>query len=135
MKTLEQLCEELTDDIQNAYDQSVTMDEAEKLATRFLSAQMTLVSKLQKSDLDARMKKQGVKAMRGQVYGESASKGEKKPTEAAIASMIETNELVKAEQKQFDTAENNAEYVKNILGVCREAHIHFRTIAKGQFSG
>lgn len=137
MKTqaLDSLYNDLAQDIQNAYEQSVTMEDAEKLATKFLSAQINLVAKLQESDLDARMKKQGTKAIRGQVYLDRASKGDKKPTEATLASMIETNDLVKAEQQQFDVAENKSDYLKNLLSVCKEAHIHFRTIARGQFNG
>lgn len=126
-------CEELKNDIKKAYESSVSLDEAEKLAAKFLFAQLELASALQSADLDARMRKVGLKAIRSVVYIKEASSSEKKPTEAAIDAKINMNELVQGEQNAFDQAEVIRETLQNNFNVFKEAHVFFRGISRGRF--
>jgi len=135
MKNLKEFCKELETDIQSAYESSVTMERAERLAAKFLGAQMMLVNQLQVTDLDARMKKSGTKALRAEIYHTEATKTEKKPSDAFLASIVDQCGDVRAEQEEFDVMENRVEYLCNLLNVCKEAHVYFRGIAKGSFNG
>lgn len=132
-ESLLKYCAELETDIQNAYTASVTMEEAERLAAKFLSAQMQIAQELRLTDLDARMRRAGLKAIKATVYMEAATSAEKKPTEAMLASMVDSNKIVMGEQAAFDTAEVNRDLLQNYFNVCREAHVYFRGISKGRF--
>lgn len=126
-------CTSLENKIKDSYENGVTLEEAERLAGEFLYAMMQVSSELKRADLDSRMKKSGVKAIRAITYLDAASKGDKKPTEAALAATIENNSLVSKEQDAFDTAEVNVEDLNRLYHIFKEAHIHFRGIAKGKF--
>lgn len=132
-KELVKLCEDLTVDIKNAYETSVTLEQAEKLAAKFLYGQIQVANALQSADLDARMKKTGVKAVKAAVYLEEATKGEKKPTESFLAALVDRNDLVTGEQKDFDKSEVSKQYLENTFSILKEGHIYFRGIAKGRF--
>lgn len=125
--------EKCTGVIQNAYESTPTLNEAEKLAALFLDAQLKVGSKLRSVDLDSRMKKAGLKALRAAVYKEEATKGEKKPTEAMLTALIDSNDLVMQEQLSFDTAEVDKDELVNYLDVFKNAHIYFRGLSKGRF--
>jgi hypothetical protein len=131
MSNFEKFCKDLEETIKAAYEERVTTEQAEELAAKFLHAMMVVSSELRLVDLDARMKKQNVKAIRGAIYLDIISKSDKKPTEAGIAAMLDTNELVQNEQKAYDQAEVLAEEVERTYNVCKESHIFFRTLAKG----
>lgn len=132
-KKLEKECKELEQVIINSYTEGVTMEDAEKLAARFLGAQMQVAAALSKCDLDARMKKIGLKRIKAQSYLDAASKGDKKPSDVLLNNVVDTDELVAAEQKEFDASEVNAELLQNYLNIFKEGHIYFRSIAKGKF--
>lgn len=127
------LCEELVNDIKNAYESSPTLEEAEKLAAKFLYAQVMVGNELRQADLDARMKKSGVKAVRAAVYMAAATKGDKKPSDVMLEATVNMDELVQGEQTSFDEAEVHKDQLYNYLNVFKEAHIYFRGIAKGRF--
>lgn len=127
------LCEELTQQIKSSYEEGTTMEEAEKLAGKFLYAQIQVSEELKKGDLDARMRKSGLKALRSAIYMDVCSKADKKPTEAAIDALINTDDLVKGSQEAFDTAESGKEALERYYNIFREAHIHFRSISRGTF--
>lgn len=129
MKFLE-YCKTLEDKIKKAYEETVTVMDAERLAGEFLHAQMITANELAKVDLDARMRKTGVKAIKADVYMQAVSSSEKKPTEATLTAMIDTNENVGEEQKDLDKAEVNRDMIKNYLNIFVEAHIYYRGIAK-----
>lgn len=119
--------------IQNAYESSPTLDEAEKLAAMFLDAQLRVGAELRSVDLDSRMKKSGLKAVKAAVYREEATRGDKKPTEAMLTALIDSSELVVGSQVQFDEVEVIRDELQNYLSVFKDAHIYFRGIAKGRF--
>ena len=133
MTDFKTFCEELTKDIQTAYEGSVTLDDAEKLAAKFLMGQIEAGKELQAADLDTRMRKSGLKAVKAAVYVEAATKGEKKPTEAMLAATVDMDKLVIGEQEAFDGAEVWKNQLENYLDVFRNAHIYFRGMAKGRF--
>ena len=121
--------------IKDAYESSVTQDEAEKLAAKFLHAQLKVSAALRDADLDARMKKSGLKAVKAQTYVEECGKYDKKPTEAQLEAAINLSELVNKSQDEFDSAEVNRDYLLNLLSVFREGHQYYRAIFKGTFNG
>lgn len=133
MTDFKTFCEELTKDIQTAYEGSLTLDDAEKLAAKFLMGQIEAGKELQAADLDTRMRKSGLKAVKAAVYVEAATKGEKKPTEAMLAATVDMDKLVIGEQEAFDCAEVWKNQLENYLDVFRNAHIYFRGMAKGRF--
>lgn len=123
----------LTAKITDAYTVGVTLEEAEKLACEFLAAQIEVAETLRDADLDSRMKKSGVKAVRAAVYMEAATKGEKKPSDVLLEAHVNMNDLVAGEQRAFDEAEVERDRLQNYLNIFRDAHIHFRAVAKGRF--
>jgi hypothetical protein len=130
---MKKLLSSLEEKIKNAYEQGVTLEESERMASEFLYAQMQISSELKKADLNARMRKTGVKAIRGALYGDICSKSDKKPTEAAIDHQLNTNELVKGEQNDLDQAEVDKAELERYFDIFSNAHIHFRGIAKGTY--
>lgn len=134
-KELQALCDELSTDIQRAYEESISISEAERLAAKFLGAQLKVANALQVADLDARMRKSGLKAIKAQVYLENAAKGDKKPSDVMLNAMVDTSAEVLDGQGPLDEAETNVNLLKNYYDVFLNAHIYFRAISKGAFGG
>ncbi len=132
-KNLKSYFEELTKDVQDSYSEGVTLETAERLAAKFLGAQITTGEELRKADLDARMRKSGVKALKAAVYLDNATKSEKKPTEATLSALVDSDSMVNDEQTRFDTAEVERNALENYLSIFREAHVYYRGVAKGRF--
>lgn len=130
-----EMCTELEAIIQTAYTEGFTLADNEKLAARFLHAQMTVSAELKRSSLDARMRKSGLKAVRATIYMGICAGSDKKPTEAMIESMINTTSEVNVEQIAYDTAEVEAEELERYYDIFSNAHIFFRGAAKGAFGG
>lgn len=133
MSTLNALIESLTKDIENAYETSITMEEAERLAAKFLLGQIKVSESLASADLDARMRKQGVKAIRAAVYLENATKGEKKPSDVMLEAMVNRDDLVSGEEASYIKAEVEAERLQNYLNIFKDAHIYARGVSRGRF--
>lgn len=133
MSKFQDFCLELESDIKRAYEEAISTEEAERLAAKFLLAQIQVGRELSSVDLDTRTKKVGLKAFRAVVYLEQANKYDKKPTEAALAAYIDSDQLVVKEQTAYDAAEVGKAELENYLHVFRDAHIFFRGIAKGKF--
>lgn len=132
-ESLKALCQELTQEIQNSYEESVTMEQAEKLAAKFLYAQLQISKELATTDLDARMKKSGVKAIKAAVYHEEATKGDKKPSDAFLQSLVDKSMEVIQSQDDFDRSEVSKDELYNYFNIFKEAHIFYRGISKGRF--
>lgn len=133
MNNFEELATNLEKKIQKSYEEGITMEEAEKLAGEMLHAQMQLSSLLRSADLDSRMKKNGVKAAKAAAYLGSIPADGKKPTEAQLEHLVNTDKAVNVEQKHFDEAEVGRDNLDRYYNIFRDAHIHFRSIAKGKF--
>lgn len=127
------MIEQLKKKIKDAYESGVTVSEAEKLASEFLSAQLEIAELMRKVDLDTRMRKSGLKAVRAAIYLEIATKTDKKPSDSMIEAYVNRNELVQAEQNVYDELEVELNYLRNTYDVFNNAHIHFRAISKGKF--
>lgn len=132
-KDLGELCEELTGHIKSASEANVTMQYAETLAARFLFGQIQIAEALEHYDLDSRMKKNGLKAVKAAVYLENASKGDKKPSDVLLNAIVDRDDIVVGEQNRFDEAEVNKLALERYFGIFKDAHIYFRGIAKGRF--
>src|SRR6185369_17950220 len=129
--TFEEYCEQLEQKIQDAYTNGISLEDAEKLAGEFLVAQMRTSRELKNADLDSRMKKSGLKAVRATAYRTIAANPEKKPTEAAIAAAIDVDPLVGKEQDSYDAAEVDKASLERYFNVFQNAHIFYRGVAKG----
>lgn len=127
--------EELELDIQNAYQNAVDPEQAARLAAKFLLAQLEIGRELATLDLDARMKKTNLKSLKAVVYLEHATptEGGKKPTEATLAALVDSDKLVGMEQGKWDEAEVTRNQLENLLAVCRDGHIFFRKLMEGKF--
>lgn len=132
------LCLELEGKIERSYQDGIIADDAERLAGQFLGALMTVSSELRKADLDSRMRKSGLKAVRAAVYMDNSVPrlpDGKKPTEAALAAIVDMHEIVQSEQGSLDTAEVDRDELERYFSIFQAAHVHYRTIAKGVFGG
>lgn len=125
----------LIEKIKNSYESGVTQLEAEKLAAEFLHAQLELAKELQDADLDSRMRKSGLKALRSGLRLEETKKHEKKPTEGALEDLVNTNKIAQDEQDALDSAEVKVETLERYYAIFKEAHIYYRGIGKGAYSG
>ncbi len=132
---MKNLLKTLEDKIVSSYEEDVTAEQAEKLAGEFLYGQLKVSQALKDADLDSRMKKSGLKAVKASAYMEAASKGDKRPTEAAIAAMVDINKLVSEEQDRFDTSEVERDELERYYNIFINAHIFYRSVAKGAFGG
>jgi len=132
---VKQLFEQLEAKIQNAYTEGTTLETAERLAAEFLYAQMLITGELQKTDLNARMRKSGVKAVRAAIYMEAATKTDKKPSDVMLEAIVNMNELVQGEQNSLDETEVERATLERYYDIFLNAHIFFRGIAKGAFGG
>ena len=128
-----EFCKELETTIKNSYEEGTTLDEAEKLAAKFLFAQIQVSNHLKSADLDTRMRKSGVKAVRAAVYADTCAKHEKKPTVDALEHALNSNGLVNEQQQELDKAEVSKNELERLYDVFSNAHIYYRGIAKGRF--
>lgn len=126
-------CKELESDIISAYEQGTTLEQAERLAAKFLGAQIEIGEKLRKADLDARMRKTGVKAIKAQVYIQVVEKSERKPSDVMIGAIVDSDNIVHEAQKSYDEAEVESAALDRYFSIFHEAHLFFRSISKGRF--
>jgi|WetSurMetagenome_2_1015567.scaffolds.fasta_scaffold581131_1 hypothetical protein len=125
-------CESMEKKIVDSYESGVSLVEAEKLAGEFLYAQIRVSDQLKTADLDSRMRKSGLKAIRAALYLDACSKADKKPTEAQLTAMLDTNEIVAAEQNSFDEAEVKRDAMDRYYNIFQSAHVYFRQLSRGQ---
>lgn len=130
---IKRFCDALEEKIKDSYINSVTMDQAESLAGELLIAMTTMSSALREADLDARMRKTGVKSLRATRYGEIIAASEKKPTEGALDHMLNQDTMLIEAQNEFDVAESDKNELDRYYNICREAHLHYRALAKANF--
>lgn len=129
----EELVTQLESSIQKTYEDGVTVEEAEKLAAKFLYAQLAVSGELKKTSLDARMRKSGLKAIRAGLYLDEVKKNDKKPTEAQLSALLDSHDIVQTEQSGLDEAETSQANLERYYDIFGNGHIYFRTIAKGRF--
>lgn len=132
-KQLQDYCKELEQDIQNAYESGPDLNEAERLAAKFLGAQIKLADEIRNADLDARMKKSGLKAVKAAVYLDIVQKADKKPSDTMLDNMVVTDSVVSDQQNLFDSAEVERDLLQNYFNIVREGHIFFRGVSRARF--
>lgn len=125
--------EEITLAIQNSYESGTSLEDAERLAAKCLYGQLQVSSALKAVDLDARMRKSGLKAVKAAVYLSEVKGADKKPTEAQLTALIDSNELVSNEQDAYDKAESERDELQRYYDVFLNAHIYYRGVSKGRF--
>jgi hypothetical protein len=131
---LKEYIESIEEKIRSTYEEGVTIEQAEKLASEFLNSQIVISRALAEVDLDSRMKKAGVKAIRAAVYLEECKKSDKKPSDVLLDAIVNSNDIVLGEQGRLDEAEVKKAELDRAFSILQNAHIHYRTIAKGAFS-
>jgi|ERR1019366_4651962 hypothetical protein len=131
--SFKKLCQQLETKIQAAYTGGVTLSDAELLAAEFLRAQMKVSEELKVADLDSRMRKSGVKAIRAAVYMEAATKTDKKPSDSMLEAITNMSKVVQDSQDGLDKAEAEKDELTRYYNIFRESHIYFRGISKGKF--
>lgn len=121
--------------IQDSYEKGTTPEEAERLAAEFLHAQLRLAEEIKNRDLESRMRKSGLKAIRSALYTKITAVGEgsKKPTEAAIDAMITSESVVQSEQDELDKSEVERDRLERYYDIFVNGHIFYRGIAKGKY--
>lgn len=135
MESFKACCSRLESKIIEAYSGGVTLDQAEKLAGEFLYAQLRVSTELTNVDLDSRMRKSGVKAVKAAIYLENATKSDKKPSDVMLAAMVDSHEVVQSEQDSLDKAEVSKAELERLYDIFGNSHIYFRGIAKSNFNG
>lgn len=130
---INKICQSLSEKIKSAYEAGLTMEEAEKLSGEFLYGMTQVADALRDADLDTRMRKTGLKAIKAAIYLEEAKKTDKKPSDVMLAALVDCNDLVAGEQEGFDAAESSKDHLQNYYNIFKEAHVYFRGIAKGRF--
>jgi hypothetical protein len=131
MKTVYDVCSELKQIIETAYEQGVSVSEAEKLAAKTLVIRIELSQELKRVDLDSRMKKHGVKVTRADAYMTELKKHDKKPVESFLDATITMDGNVIEAEHDYAKADVQRELIQNYLDIFKDAHIYFRGIAKG----
>lgn len=119
--------------IEASYEKGMTVSEAEVFATKLLGYMMQLSEAIRSADLDCRMRRAGLKAIRAAMYLEFAAKGDKKPSDVMLDHMINSNPLVQGEQERFDNAEVNKEEIERNFKIFELAHQHFKKMGQGAF--
>lgn len=133
MSDFKSFCDMLELRIQESYEEGVTAADAEALAGQFLHGQLQVSKELHKLDLDARMRKTGVKAVKAAVYLAEIQKVDKKPSDVLLSALVDSSDLVTGEQNRLDTAEADRDELERLYNVFIQAHVHFRQMSKGNF--
>lgn len=124
--------EVLVEEIKKTYEVGVSLDEAERLAALALLAADELNRDLRGCDLDVRMRKSGLKAIKATVRSNEISKHDRKPSEGVLEDVVALDPTTREEQDAFDRAEAHKNYLENNLSVANNGHIYYRGIAKGR---
>jgi tartrate dehydratase beta subunit/fumarate hydratase class I family protein len=132
---LRALCDSLEAKITDSYEGELTMAIAEKLSAEFLVAQMQLAKAIRVADLDSRLRKSGVKAIKAAAYNEIGSKSDKRMTVDAMDHALNMDSTVNTAQDEFDKAETDRDELERYYDIFRECHVYYRGIAKGIFHG
>lgn len=133
-KNVQDFCDSVQTSIRECYENTLTMEDAEKLSAKCLDAQLEISKELRNIDLDARMKKSGLKAVKAAVYNDLISKSEKRPTVDQLEHSLNLDSEVSKAQDLLDSGEVDRDELKRYYDVFHEAHVFFRSLAKGAFN-
>lgn len=116
--------------VESAYESGVTVEDAERFAAKCLGAQITIAEALAVADLDSRMKKNGVKAVKAAIWHRAATDGDKKPSDKMLDAIVDMDKIVQDEQRSFDIADSHKDSLKVLLDIFKDGHIYFRNIGR-----
>lgn len=131
MKTYQDLVAE----IERASDEGLTMEHAERVAATALFVMNSLSELLTGADKNARMRKQGLKAIRSAVRQEEIKRHDKKPTEGHLEDIVNLDPLVQSEETGYDEADVARDELERQFSIAKESHLYFRAVSKGTFGG
>lgn len=131
--TIPEICKSYEEKIQSAYQSPVNLQEAEILAGEFLHAQILVSDALKQADLDTRMRKSGLKAIRASVYLNKAFQDGKKLSDMMLEQMVNTDSLAQGEQDGFDRAEAERNDLERYFNIFQNAHVFFRGVSRARF--
>lgn len=114
-----------------SYEEGINLETAEKLSAEFLMGQLKVSEELRVKDLDSRMRKSGLKAIRAAVYMEAATKGDKKPSDVMLQAIVDMDQIVTDQQNSFDEAEVERDNLERLYNVFQQAHVYYRQISRG----
>lgn len=127
--------DDLVKEIEKASDEGLTMEHAERVAATALFVMNSLSELLAGSDKNARMRKQGLKAIKSAVRQEEIKRHDKKPTEGQLDDVVNLDTLVQGEETAYDEAEVTRDELERQFNIARESHLYFRSVSKGSFGG
>lgn len=133
--SFDKFCAALEAKIATSYEQGTTQEEAERLAAEFLGAQFKVAGLLANADLDSKMRRSGVKAIKAAVYMQKATEGDKKPSDVLLNAAVDLHEVVQSEQEAYDRSEAYSDSLERYYNIFRESHLYYRSISKGTFGG
>lgn len=123
--------QELIQSLETTYQGGITLGEAEKLAAKALFVMDQLSRELVTKEGDRRLRKAGVKAIRAAIRIAEVKKYDKKPTESQLEDVLNTSEIVLAEESAFDSAEVDSEAYERMYSIAKEIHVYYRGVARG----
>jgi hypothetical protein len=112
--------------VRDSYGQGISGQGAQDLAGEFLAAMFQLSDLMGDADLDTRMRKSGLKAVRAGVYMEAATADVKKPSDTFLNELVAAHPHVLELQKAYDEAEVELAELERVFGILKECHVHFR---------
>jgi hypothetical protein len=127
---MKDLIEQLQKRVSEVYENGTTVSQSEEITHELADAEFKLVTMITPLDLDARMRRHGVKQIRAAVYLDIIKNSEKKPTEAQIAAMVDSDSLVSDAQKGYDGAEAALAEAERLLDAVHNSQVVFRTLMK-----
>jgi hypothetical protein len=116
-----------------SFTDGVTLSEAEQLAGEFLGAQIQISEELKEESIRHRMLKADLKEIAARLFYDEATKGEKKPSDSLLQSIVDKDPGVKEATQKHLLSEERANELYRLLNIFANAHLHFRSIAKGKF--
>lgn len=126
---------DLVSEIEKASDEGLTMEHAERVAATSLFVMNSLSEQLTGADKNARMRKQGLKAIKSAVRQEEIKRHEKKPTEGHLDDIVNLDTMVQSEENGYDDAETTRDELERQFSIAKESHLYFRSVSKGTFNG
>lgn len=127
--------QDLVSEIEKASDEGLTTEHAERVAATALFVMNSLSEVLTSADKNARMRKQGLKAIKSAVRQEEIKRHDKKPTESQLDDVVNLDKLVQGEEASYDDAEIERDELERQYSIARESHLYFRSVSKGTFGG
>jgi hypothetical protein len=117
----------------NSYVEGVTASQAENIAGEFIEAQIKASEELKEESLRHRLLKADLKEISARLFYNEATKGDKKPSDSLLQSIVDKDPEVKEATQQYILAEEKANELFRLIDIFKQAHYHFEKISNGKF--